>query len=216
MSTYESTIQRANRLSREQRRRVGAELRIARAAAGLSQRAVGRLVRASHTTIGRIERGDMARLTIDRVVLLAGVLGHDARVSLFPDGPLVRDRAQLALLERFRARIAASLRWRTELPMPIAGDRRAADGAIDGAEVQAFIEAVTRLDDVQAVIRRIDLKQRDLGGRRAILLVADTRHNRAVLRAVPELARRFPIPTRATLAALASGRDPGGDCLVVL
>jgi hypothetical protein len=62
----------------------------------------------------------------------------------------------------------------------------------------------------------VGAKQRDLGIARVILLVADTRHNRAVVLRVPELRRRFPVSTRACLAALDKGRDPGGDALVVL
>jgi hypothetical protein len=69
---------------------------------------------------------------------------------------------------------------------------------------------------VQARERSIAAKQRDLGATRAILLVADTRHNREVLRATPELMARFPVDTRSCLRALAHGQDPGGDALVIL
>jgi hypothetical protein len=110
----------------------------------------------------------------------------------------------------------ANLRWRSEVPIPIAGDRRSADAVIDGPGVDAMIEAETRIDDVQATERRISSKQRDLGSRRVILLIADTRHNRAVLKGVPELRARFPVSTRACLGALAHSRDPGGDALVIL
>ena len=79
-----------------------------------------------------------------------------------------------------------------------------------------MIEAETRLNDVQAAERRLRAKQRDLGTTRAILLVADTRHNRAVINHVPDLSTQFPIGTRACLAALGRGEDPGGDCLVIL
>ena len=41
-------------------------------------------------------------------------------------------------------------------------------------------------------------------------------HNRAVIHAVPNLCEQFAIGTRACLAALARGADPGGDCLVIL
>jgi hypothetical protein len=51
---------------------------------------------------------------------------------------------------------------------------------------------------------------------RAILLVADTRHDRAVIAGLPQLRREFPVGTRSALAALDSGRDPGADCLVIL
>ena len=63
------------------------------------------------------------------------------------------------------------------------------------------------------------LRQRvhpDLGVRRVILLVLDSSHNREVVRSTPWLAERFPVGTRAALAALASDRDPGGDCLIFL
>ena len=85
-----------------------------------------------------------------------------------------------------------------------------------GSGVEAIIEAETRIDDVQALERRISAKQRDLGCRRVILLVSDTRHNRAVLNGVPSLRARFPVSTRACLMALAQGRDPGGDAFVIL
>lgn len=100
--------------------------------------------------------------------------------------------------------------------MPIEGDRRSADAFMDCAEFEAIVEAETHLDDIQALERGIAGKQRDLGVARVILLVADTRHNRTVIARVAELRRRFPIGTRACLAALASGRDPGGDALVIL
>jgi len=51
---------------------------------------------------------------------------------------------------------------------------------------------------------------------RAILLVADTRHNRQVINQVPDLRHSFPIGTRHCLAALGRGDDPAGDCLVIL
>ena len=85
-----------------------------------------------------------------------------------------------------------------------------------GTDFDAIVEAETRLHDVQATERRLGAKQRDLGTPRAILLVADTRHDRAVISAVPNLKRQFPVGTRACLAALGKGRDPGADCLVIL
>jgi hypothetical protein len=93
---------------------------------------------------------------------------------------------------------------------------RNADGVAEGAAFDAIVEAETRLHDVQGVERRLRAKQRDLGATRAILLVADTRHNRTVLATFDQLAGRFPVGTRACLAALAKGRDPGGDCLVIV
>ena len=157
-------------------------------------------------------------MSVDSLARIAAVVGMQLSVSLHPDGDPVRDKGHLALLERFRSRLGPSLAWRAEVPMPIEGDRRSADAVIadEARGFAAIIEAETHLDDIQALERAIAGKQRDLGVARVILLVADTRHNRAVIAAVPELARRFPVDTRACLAALKSGRDPGGDALVLL
>ena len=216
MAAYESAIARGRRMGRTERRRVGDQLRIARAAAGLSQRKLGAKVGLSHSAIGRMERGLVQRITIDRLALVAAVLGIDLRIGLFPTGTPVRDAAHLVLISRLRSRVPTSLRWRAEVPVPMAGDLRSADVVIDGESVDAMVEAETRLDDLQAMERRVYLKQRDLGIRRVILLVADTRHNRAVLEAHPELLDRFPISTRACLSALREGRDPGGNAIVLL
>ena len=182
----------------------------------MSARTLAILVGVSHTEVLRIERGLAPHVSIETLARIAAVLGHDLSLAIHPFAAAVRDAGHIALLARFAARLARSIRWRTEVPVPIAGDPRSADGVADTADFDAIVEAETRLHDVQAVERRLRAKQRDLGASRAILLVADTRHNRAVLASVPELRRQFPIGTRACLAALGKGQDPGGDCLVIL
>lgn len=147
---------------------------------------------------------------------MASVLGGELNLSVHPLGPPVRDKGHVALLARFAARLAPSIRLRTEVPMPLSGDPRSADGVAVGRNVDAIVEAETRLDDVQAVTRRLRAKQRDLGTTRAILLVADSRHNRAVVRDVATLRDEFPIPPRACLLALRRDVDPGGDCLLLM
>jgi hypothetical protein len=108
------------------------------------------------------------------------------------------------------------LEWRTEVPVPLTGDRRSADAVITGVGFEILVEAETHLDDIQAFERAIAAKARDMGLERAMLLVADTRHNRGVVETTDELRRRFPIGTRRCLAALARSRDPGGDALAML
>jgi transcriptional regulator with XRE-family HTH domain len=216
MGTHDGTRQRGTRMGRRQRQRAGEELRRARLAAGLSQRATGAIAGVSHSAIGRLERGELQRVTVDRIAVVAAGLGLDLRIGLFPSGSPVRDVAHLALIERLRQRVARTLRWRAEVPVPLPGDLRSADVVIDGSSVDEMVEAETRLDDLQALERRIRIKQRDLRIRRVILLISDTRHNRSVLAAHPELVERFPVTTRACLAALRDGRDPGGDAIVLL
>lgn len=216
MSTHEAAVQRGRRTSRARRRRIGDELRQARVAAGLSQRTLGRHLHVSHSAIGRMERAEVRTISIDRVAVVAAVLGLDLHVGLYPNASPVRDAAHLALLQRFRSRLGRGLVLRMEVPLPDPNDLRSADGVVGGEDVDVMVEAETRAADVQALLRRIFSKQRDLGSRRVILVLNDTRHNRMVTTTYPELADRFPISARSCLRALAEGRDPGGDALLLL
>lgn len=198
------------------RQRIAEELVNARTSGGLSLREVARRLGISVDRLKRAERGEPAALTIDLAARIAPLVGLQLAASLHPNGDPVRDRAHLALLSRLRQRLHPTLIWRTEVPMPIPGDLRGADATIEGAFGTILVEAETRVTDFQAAERKATLKQRDLGATRLILLVADTPHNRQVLKLHPELRERFPIATRTCLAALARGEDPGGDCLVLL
>ena len=189
---------------------------IARRTAGLSIREVARRVGVSPETIRRLERGDPTTTTIDLVARVAEVLGLELAASLHPNGDPVRDRGHLALLARLRERLPAVAQWRAEVPVPIVGDLRSGDAIVTIAAGDILVEAETHLGDLQALERKGAAKQRDLGAIRLVLLVADTRHNRAVIERHPELRERFPVRTRACLAAISRGQDPGGDCLVIL
>jgi hypothetical protein len=148
------------------------------------------------------------------------VLGLELSLRTYPAGDPIRDRAQLALLERLRGRLHPSLRWRTEVPLPIERDLRAWDADIRGttpAPWRARVEAETKLADLQALERRLTLKHRDDPGGHLILLISDTRANRAGLRSLREgLAELLPLRTREMLATIAQGRDPGASGIVIL
>lgn len=216
MPVYERAVDRGARRGRYLEQRTARELLDARRAAGISQRELGRQARVSHNKIRRAERGEPGYLTIELAARLGAILGLQLSTSLHPDGTPIRDAAHATLLARFRARLSNRVRWRTEVPIPIPGDRRSADGVVTGPTFEAIVEAETRIDDIQELERRIRAKQRDLGVPRLILLVADTHHNRTVLREVPALREGFPVSTRGCLLALARGHDPGGDAIVIL
>ena len=79
------------------------------------------------------------------------------------------------------------------------------------------MDAETRLYDVQAHTRRLALKRRDSGSEVVVLLVADTRHNRTVLRvARAELAADFPLAGASILSELAASRRPAASGIVLL
>jgi hypothetical protein len=97
------------------------------------------------------------------------------------------------------------------------GDRRAWDAVIAGAGWRGPVDAESRLRDVQACTRRVALKRRDDGSDVIVLLVADTRHNRRVLRlGGPDLAGEFPLTGAAAIASFASGRPPSASAIILL
>jgi transcriptional regulator with XRE-family HTH domain len=217
MGTRERPVDRANRHVGRLLLTTGHELREARVGAGLSLREVGSAAGVSHSTLSRIERGRSPEASIVVLARVAATVGLELGVRLYPDGDPIRDAAQVSLLGRLRDRCSPKLRWQYEAPLPIPGDRRAWDAVILGVGVRIGVEAETRLRDAQAVARRINLKQRDAEMDHVILLVADTRANRAAIAAArAELAELFPVAPRVALRALAEGRSPGGNTLILL
>lgn len=204
------------RRGREVNRMLGAELRRARRMAGISQDTLGAAAGMSGSEVGRVERGESPWLTTVHAARLLSTVGLDLWVRAFPGGPPVHDAAHLQLLARFEVRLPASVRCHREWPIPNSRDRRALDLFLAGLPLRTGVEAETMLDDIQALQRDINLKRRDAGLERMILLVRDSRRNREVLRSTDALQQSFPMTTRAAMAALARGQDPGADAIVVL
>jgi hypothetical protein len=132
----------------------------------------------SHSTLGRIERGSLVNVTISQLARACAAVGLKLVARAYPDGDPVRDVAHLNLLGRLRREIAPSAGWRTEVPIPIAGDLRAWDAQAVLQGTIVAIEAEVRIHDLQALERRVALKRRDSGVNVVILLIADTPANR--------------------------------------
>jgi transcriptional regulator with XRE-family HTH domain len=201
-------------------RRAGQEHRLARVAAGLSLRKVAAATGASHQQVLRLERGELRRVSIEELGSWFAVVGLDLGIRTFPAGDPIRDRAQLALLERFRARLHPSIRWRSEVPLPMDRDLRAWDADIRGSQPAAWrcrVDAETRVADAQALERRLTLKARDDPDGHLILLLAETRANRRAVGWLREgLRELLPLDPRQLLRALHAGDDPGGSGIVML
>ncbi|MDO8485608.1 MAG: helix-turn-helix transcriptional regulator [Candidatus Limnocylindrales bacterium] len=151
MGTKERPIDRGTRLGRRMIISSGAELRVARVSLGLSLEHVGRAVGMSHSQVGRIERARHPAVSVMQLARICSVLGLDLSVRTYPNGSPLRDKAHLALLERFRERLSAKLSVRNEVPLLIPGDQRAWDLLILGAGDPIGVEAETRLADIQAL-----------------------------------------------------------------
>ena len=195
------------------RSRLGDELRRARRSAGLSLDSVGRSCRLSGSQVSRIEKGSVRQPSLEELTCIAATVGLDLVLRTYPRGDPIRDAGHARLLSRFRDELHSGLTWRTEVPLPIAGDLRAWDAVIGGSGWQVPVEAETVVDDIQALDRKLALKLRDGGFDHVVLLLADTPRNRA---ASPHLQRTMPLDTRTVLAALRQGMDPGASGLVIL
>jgi transcriptional regulator with XRE-family HTH domain len=188
----------------------------ARRTAGLSLEAVGRACDISGSTAQRIETGAIGNPDLLVLAKMAAAVGLDVRLRAYAGGDPIRDAPQQRLLERLHAQIPAKVAWRTEVPLPTIDDRRAWDAMIVGTGWRAAIDAETVLDDIQALERRLTLKQRDGGIELAILLVADTPRNRRAMRGAPAAFGGFSRESRSVLRALRRGEDPGTSAIILL
>jgi len=203
---------------------IGREFCAARTNAGLSQADVALAAGISRSQYGRIERGECREVPLATVIAVAAALGLDASLRFFPASEPVRDAAHGQLLERLRRRCHGSLRWQTEVPLSIVGDRRAWDAVVSGfmsvppgMSGRCAIEAETRPREVNALDRKLALKLRDGDVDSLVLLLADTRHNRTFLRGPGATLRtRFPFDGRRTLELLAAGVAPPSNAIVLL
>jgi hypothetical protein len=95
-------------------------------------------------------------------------------------------------------------------------DLRAWDVVLYGHGQRTCIEYEVRLHDVQATIRRHNLKRRDDPPNQFLMVAADTRHNREVLRQYGDLFADLPrLRTANVLKALRAGQHPPSGLVVL-
>jgi transcriptional regulator with XRE-family HTH domain len=182
----------------------------------LSLRFVAAATGTSHQQLLRFERGTIDHPSVQDAGAWCAAVGLDLVLRTYPAGDPIRDAGQQRLLERLRPNIHSSLTRRTEVPLPGRGDLRAWDLLIEGRGWRIAVEAETVLDDLQALERRLNRKQRDGGIDVLILLVADTRRNRRAIEAAPASFAGFSRDARATLRALRAGLRPDRSTIVFL
>jgi len=217
MSVREGSVARANSRMQADLRLAGEEIRRARISGGLSQAVVGRHAGITGQEVGRLELGRVAEPPPRLLARVAAVVGLDLRLRAYPGDSPIRDAGHLRLLLRYRRRVLqAAWAWHVEVQVsPV--DHRWWDAVASKDGVAIACEAETRLYDIQAQARRAHAKFAAGVVDRLILAVADTDHNRRALREAREVLRGdFPLDTRAVMAALAAGRDPGANGIVVL
>lgn len=196
--------------------RVLLDLGNARRSSGLSLDDIGDACGVSGSAAARTEGEVTRNPDLRTLAAMAAVVGLELRLRAFPAGDPIRDAGSQRLLARLRARLHAELAWLTEVPLPLFGDLRAWDAMIRAEDWRLAVEAETVLEDIQAVERRVALKQRDGHLDHVLLLVADTRRNRRALVAAPAAFPGFSRDARGLLRDLGRGVDPGTSAILLL
>lgn len=206
-------------LMRRDLQEMGADLRAARLSGGLTLRYVGDAIGVSPQGVLRGERGHFPPGCSPAVLARhAAVVGMRVRIKVYLDGEPLRDAGQLEEMHRFRDRLPVGLPMSLEVPVSDEpGDQRAWDAVLHLPGCRCAVEFVTRFHDCQAQLRAFQLKLRDGNVDRLIIVVKATHANRRALAGASEIVgTTFPIATRRIMSALAAGRDPGANGIVLL
>jgi transcriptional regulator with XRE-family HTH domain len=196
---------------------VSRDLRARRRMAGLSLTAVAAALGCSRQLVAKWEDGTLVPGPI-RLATWGAVLGLDVPIRAFDAGSPLRDAGQLRLLGRTRGVIAARWTWQTEVSVSSdPQDHRAIDAVLSAPSGRVGLEAITRLTDAQAQVRAALLKREASGVDRMILVLTDSRHNRAALRdAAATLRPAFALTTREVLRALRRNELPRANGVILV
>jgi transcriptional regulator with XRE-family HTH domain len=194
------------------------ELREGRLERGLSQREVSAALGCTQAGYAKFEAG-MTAPSVVRLSEVASVLGFEISLGLHPLGDPIRDKGQQALAKRLRAVLGSG--WRVagqEAALAISGDLRGWDVDLRHASGQFVgIDCETRIRDVQALVRRTHLRERDGGADQILLVLSDSGHNRRLADDLREaLGEPYRTSARVILAALREGRPLPGSGVVLV
>lgn len=198
-----------------QMRRIGEELQLARAEAGLTHRDLARRAGVATSTVLRLQGGD-PDVQVNTLMAVGAAAGIDIALKAYPGrGVALRDSGQLHV-----ARMLSGLaldRWRPAIEVPAGPNGRSADLVFFGPDEVIHLEIERFAVDLQAQYRAALAKREHLASAEArpvrlVLCIADTPRNREAMRPHRELiARQLPAGSRAVLSALRSGRPLGSD-----
>jgi len=217
MTNRTRAVDEARRVWHQRRVSLGGELRTSRLTNGATQADVGTAIGLSASEISRREHGNAPNVSALSLSQHAAAVGLRLVITTYPTGSGVRDAAQLKYIHRFLERVSDRFLRELEAVIPLPGDLRAVDVVLRAAGCLIAVEVITRLGDVQAQIRLARNKARDIGATRLILAVAGTHANRRALdEARSALNGAWDLDSRRVMAALAAGRQPDHDALILI
>jgi transcriptional regulator with XRE-family HTH domain len=199
--------------------RFAEELRIARAALGLSKRALARRAGVARSTIDRAEAGALD-LAVGTLTAIAAAADLDLVLRTYPRrGRGVRDARHAALVDALR-RAAIGSAWRSRVEVAAGEFGRSADLVLFGPSEVLHVEVERRIVDLQGQLRSALHKRDALAATterpvRLVLVIEDVRRNREALRPHDALLRsQLPATSRQVMQALRSGEPLGKDGLL--
>ncbi len=151
---------------------------------GIGQPAMAQEMGVSQAQIWRIEAGQV-EASVVRLSEMASVLGLELSIGLHELGDPIRDRGQQALAKRFEGILSPKWRSMSEVLLPGLGELRSWDKLLrldDPAGRQLVgADLETRIRDVQALVRRTRLRERDGGVDEILLVLSDSATNRGLV-----------------------------------
>ena len=199
--------------------RFGAELRIARMAAGLTQEQLATRAAVSQSLVSSAEAGEPGLSLAVRCRMVAAT-GHELALKLYPAGSIpLRDSGQLRIAQAIAG--AANGAWHTRFEVPTGpGPMRAADMVLEARDEVIHIEIERKLVDFQAQFRAAEIKRTSLAATysRPVRLVIAIPETQAIRNAVSAhadvIGRALPVRSRAIWRAIRGGESLGGDGLL--
>lgn len=217
MGTRETRADHGRRRGQQLVARVLDELRTARVAADISQRAVAAALGWSQAEYWRFESGRARAKSVVDISAVASVLGLELGAGLHPAGDPIRDKGHQALINRFRALLSPAFKVLAEVPLPTPGDRRSWDLLLRLPAQLIGVEVETRMRDMQRLVRHVHQRERDGGVDATILLLAATRTNRGLVDELRVgLGENYATSSRLILRSLRSGQPISGSAVVLL
>jgi transcriptional regulator with XRE-family HTH domain len=192
---------------------------VRRTGLGVSQPQLAAELGMSAAQLWRFEANQVDSVGVVRLSEIASLLGLEISVNFHEIGDSIRDRGHVALGKRFGALLSPAWQVTDETLLPMPGDRRAWDKLLRlrGADYRIGADLETRIRDIQALVRRTRLRERD-GGVDAILIVlsASSTNYRLVDDLRSALGADYATPPREILASLRVGRPlPGSGVILV-
>jgi transcriptional regulator with XRE-family HTH domain len=194
------------------------ELHVRRLELGLSQQSVAEAVGRSQSDISRLERCvNLRDVSVVKLAEVGGVLGLELGAAFHPAGAPIRDKGHQALIGRLRRLLAAGVPVSAEVPFSGFGDPRVWDLLLRLGDQRVGVEAETRIRDVQALSRRIHLRERDGGVDAVLLVLSDSAVNRRLVAELREsLGAGYGGAPRVLLAVLRAGRPLPGSGVILI